>query len=82
MMVSEEKNITNCPAGWLFLPLEFLRSEGLQMFSDCVDYMKLNGRANLNMRIPDSWPKKQTTGKRSEARMLQELFDSQDYIGT
>jgi hypothetical protein len=79
-MVSEETNIEACPVGWLFLPLELLRREGLRMFSDAVDYMKLNGRANANQRIPDSWPKKQTAGKKSESRMLEELFDSQDYI--
>lgn len=62
-------DILGCPKGWCFIPIEFATVE---LVSRCVLQASL-GRSK--------WPKNQKRVPKTEAELLDMLFDSQDYIG-
>lgn len=73
VMVAPAEAAVNCPAGWGFVPLEG-KDVTLERIAAMVEHVS-RGRAD--------WPKNpQRPGKRTEEELLEEVFSSQDYIGS
>lgn len=72
IMVSPQENIRGCPPGWCFIPME---EATLALLNMAYEHM-----TNGNGRRP-KWPKNQKKKARNQEEMLDQVFDSQDYIG-
>lgn len=72
IFVSPSENIRACPPGWCFVPMEIATPE---LINAAHEHMTSgNGRRS-------KWPKNQKQKVKNPDEMLDQVFDSQDYIG-